>query len=638
MKYIVFNNKKVDTGLYLQLQDISSVLTGIEDLKFRFDYGHYLDVKENVITASRFWDNLPKEEMEAGYKTDLYLRAVGTFKYTNRRAIRRYMERIADTPLRKFGIQLFTLLEDLRLEELCKKERPGMSRLFQIRRREFQKYFESQLKVNASRGYTIDELFCMLYLTVQSSSPELLFTYANDEQLLHFAEIKLFLYESFDTESTAAVAQVAEKIVMRLACYYSKDSINEYFILPFSHSNLQEEEIFDELRRKSKLKNEDQDANRHSGEEAKSDKLPTWHNETKSGEESRSFLQFELERGTKTELLGGAARETEDGDQAMGAVQGRAQASKNKDYAKTEVAEKQSGEHIGGKTDQYGEANRNAVLIINPAHPPSAEDNLLYKSFVQDVDAQIRRLSKTVEKTLEHKKSQPRKELRFGRLSKKLLPLVTDRFPKVFFKKDSQSKEIDAVFTLLVDCSASMHDKMDATKKGIILFHEVLKKLRIPHSITGFWEDANQVKDDYQPNYFHLIKDFQHSIYSKSGAEIMQLEPQEDNRDGFSIRVATEEMHKRTEKNKFLLIFSDGEPAAADYDQNGIVDTKEAVLEARKRGIEVIGMFLSNTEISEEDEKTMHNIYGREHLLVPVVEELPELFAPLLKKLLLKSM
>lgn len=48
-------------------------------------------------------------------------------------------------------------------------------------------------------------------------------------------------------------------------------------------------------------------------------------------------------------------------------------------------------------------------------------------------------------------------------------------------------------------------------------------------------------------------------------------------------------------------------------------------------------MFLSDGEISENEEQTMQNIYGKEHILVPSVTELPEQFAPLLKKLLLKS-
>src|SRR5699024_2279287 len=129
------------------------------------------------------------------------------------------------------------------------------------------------------------------------------------------------------------------------------------------------------------------------------------------------------------------------------------------------------------------------------------------------------------------------------------------------------------------DCSASMHNKMEETKRGIVLFHEVLKQLKIPHSIVGFWEDANEVKKNYQPNYFHLIHTHADFPSQTSGAKIMQLEPEEDNRDGFSIRIMTEDLAKRREKHKFLLVFSDGEPAAANYDQNGIVDTNIAVTE-----------------------------------------------------------
>lgn len=60
----------------------------------------------------------------------------------------------------------------------------------------------------------------------------------------------------------------------------------------------------------------------------------------------------------------------------------------------------------------------------------------------------------------------------------------------------------------------------------------------------------------------------------------MQLEAQEDNRDGFSIRHVTKKLISRSEKNKFLLVFSDGQPAASGYDQNGIVDTYQAVAQA----------------------------------------------------------
>jgi len=637
MKFIVFNNQKVDTSLFLQLQDLACVLTGLSDLKFEFHYGHSIDLRRKVITASHFWDNFSPEICEAGYKTDVFLRAIGTWQYSEETVLRDYVHWLEDLPLKKFASQCFSFLEDLRLEELCKKERPGTARFFQIRQREYQKYFTSQLKVNADRGYELDELFCLCFLTLFADTPDPFFSDANEKQLQSLEILKPILYTAFEAQQTQEVVQIAEKIIASIESIYKEDSLNEYFILPvFYSSSLGDDITLDDLKRKSKLKNSDQDSAVHNNEEAKEEKMPTWHGVTKS-EEQKAFLRFELESGTKTRLLGDAARETDDGDQALGSVQGKSRASKNKDYGKNEELEYETSEANTGR-GFYGVENQDAVLLIKHADPPGVDELMLYRSYVEDVETHIRKLSRTIEKTLEHKKIMPRVDLHTGRLSKRLIPLVLEPFPRVFYKKNNRSKEIDAVFTMLVDCSASMVDKMEETKKGIILFHEVLKKLAIPHSIIGFWEDANAVKEGYQPNYFHLIKDFTHSVYSKSGAEILQLQPQEDNRDGYSIRMATQELVRRSEKNRFLLIFSDGEPAAANYDQNGIIDTKEAVVEARKKGIEVVGMFLSNGSIAEEDQKTMKNIYDKEHVLIPSVSELPEQFAPLLKKLLLKSL
>src|SRR5699024_11634590 len=120
------------------------------------------------------------------------------------------------------------------------------------------------------------------------------------------------------------------------------------------------------------------------------------------------------------------------------------------------------------------------------------------------------------------------------------------------------------------------------------------------HSIGGFWEDASGRNADYQQSYFHQVHCFEASPYANTCAAIMQLKPEEDNRDGFSIRVAGRELLKRQEKNKFLLVFTDGEPAAFNYEENGIVDTNMAVTEASKQGIDVIGTFLADGEIDPQ--------------------------------------
>ena len=63
------------------------------------------------------------------------------------------------------------LAEDLRIEELCKKERPGMIQDFLVRRDVYQMYFETQLTVNLERGLFLDALYNLVYLIMNASVP-----------------------------------------------------------------------------------------------------------------------------------------------------------------------------------------------------------------------------------------------------------------------------------------------------------------------------------------------------------------------------------------------------------------------------------------------------------------------------------
>ena len=638
MKYIRFNDSVIDTALFLQLQDLSTVLSGIPELEFEYNYGSFLDSVHRKVTASHFWENGNQEVKVVGLKTDVLLRTIGTLHFSAITDLQIYQEEvIEESGLPKFAAQLFTLFEDLRLEEIIKKERPGTKKWFSVREAYLKQYFDTQLGANVTRSFALDELFCLIYSLLQSDRPDPIFPRANERQIENLEKIKPLIYMVFEANKTSDITRICEQIVFRLNEEY-QDSMNEYFIFPVANvEQYTANTLFDELTRNDELSNDNAEDVDDEDSEFIDEKFSTWHRENKNGENPSTFLQFELEQGTKTSMLGGGAREAEDADQALASIQGSSGESKEKDYKQQETLEKKET-NVGKNGDYpFGEDNKDAVMIVKEARESTFEEEKRYREFVNDIEPFKRKLSSTIEKTLENKKNAPRKDLVYGRLSKKLLPLVMDENPRIFYKKNQESKEIDAVFTLLIDCSASMYNKMDETKRGIVLFHEVLKKLKIPHSITGFWEDANDVKEGYQPNYFHVVHSHTDSLYQNAGAKIMQLEPEEDNRDGYSIRVATKELERRREKNRFLLVFSDGEPAAAHYDQNGIVDTHLAVTEARKKGIEVIGMFLADGGIEESEELTMKNIYGKERLMIPSVAELPEQFTPLLKKLLLKT-
>jgi nitric oxide reductase activation protein len=633
-----FHDSKVDTDLFMQLQDLTTVLSGNPDLDFEHNYGSFIDLIDSKLTASRFWDKSKDNVKESGLKTDILLRAIGTLHYSSLPAMKAYLESMNETNIPKFSSQLVTLLEDLRLEEIVKKERPGTKKWFAVRRNYLKHYFENQLTAMITRGFQTDELFCLIYLLIQSDHPDPAFPRANENQLHQLEQLKPILYSVFEAKSTEDIIKNAQQIIFRVNEHY-QDSINEYFIFPISHmESYTKNTLFDELTRTDELVNNDQEEIDEEKNEYFDETFSTWHRENKNEDRKQNFLQFELEQGTKTNMMGGGARETEDADQAMASIQGASGESKERDYSKMEALDKQEeSKQAQGNESALGEENRDAIKLIKETITPTREDAALYQEYVKAIETYQRKLANTIKKTIEHKKNTPRKDLLVGRLSKKLLPVVIDETPRVFYKKDQESKEFDAVFTLLIDCSASMASKMEETKRGIVLFHEVLKNLNIPHSIIGFWEDANEVRENYQPNYFHIIHSYTDSLYQNNGPKILQLEAEEDNRDGFSIRVITKAIEARREKNKFLLVFSDGQPAAANYDQNGIVDTHLAVSEARKKGIDVIGMFLADGEIGEQEDDIMRNIYGKERIMVPSVSELPDHFTPLLKKLLLKA-
>jgi len=636
-RFIQFNDKKIDSLLFMQLSDLAKTLTRENDIEVEFGYRSYVDLVDRKLYVSHFWDHHPLPEKTAGLKTDIYLRAIGSFHHTNFRDVSSLIEKAKRTAIASFAKQLFMLMEDLRLEDICKRERPGTIKPFRMRRDIYRRYFQSQLNVNLIKGVYTDALFNTCYLLLTSDSP-LEEVPAIEERIdLAMPFIRQQLPKCYDAKSSSDVSNIVIELIEVLDEILDRDMLNTYFHLPEKGYANQVNSSFQNEKRTNRLENGDiLPKDKEGDEDIHNELLPTWHRET--SDMTKSFLQFDLEHGAGTNLFGDAAREGEDGDQVLAIIQGSAQSSFRNDYAKLEAIEEKRDIRTSGTNGAYGKENQYAVPIFLPINLPSAELREAYQRNREKIEPYQKKLKQMIEKTLEHKKVLPRSDLHAGRLNKKLLRYFTDDNPRLFYKRHENSKQIDAVFTLLVDCSASMIDKMEQTKLGIILFHEALKSLLVPHQVIGFWEDTNEASETTQPNYFKIAVSFDNCFKKKTGPEIMQLEPEEDNRDGFAIRVITEELLKRTEKQKFLLVFSDGEPAAFSYEQNGIIDTHEAVVNARKKGIEVINVFLANGEVEEGQRKTVQNIYGKYSILVPDVSELPDVLFPLLRKLLIKSL
>lgn len=226
-----------------------------------------------------------------------------------------------------------------------------------------------------------------------------------------------------------------------------------------------------------------------------------------------------------------------------------------------------------------------------------------------------------------------RENLLNGRLSTNLTTLFIDERPKPFYRKSAPSAQLDAVFGLLVDGSASMIDKLDETKKAVLLFHDVLRELQVSHEISSYTEEAFKASAEIQPNLFEIMHTFG-DRQRDNGLSILSFDANEDNRDGFAIRWMAERLVRRPEKHKFLLVFSDGEPSAFGYDRNGIVDTAEAVLETEKKGISLIHLFLATEPPTDDQRAVFSTMFGNKTAASHTVEDFTDQTLRILRKLL----
>lgn len=64
-----------------------------------------------------------------------------------------------------------SLLEDIRIEERIKHERPGTKHVFAKRKDMYRKHFSTQLTLNLERSIFTDALFCAIYVKLTAESP-----------------------------------------------------------------------------------------------------------------------------------------------------------------------------------------------------------------------------------------------------------------------------------------------------------------------------------------------------------------------------------------------------------------------------------------------------------------------------------
>ncbi|WP_415425554.1 vWA domain-containing protein [Staphylococcus borealis] len=625
-RFIKFNDEQLDAKQVMMLQDLARLLLKNEQTQVKIQKFPYYNPINNTLITSWFWSHRPDHIEKAGLKTDVMLAAYG-YQMMDETIVNNVLhdDEFAHP---KFYQQLFRLLEDMRVFNHIRIARPSTAKLIDLRLQTRLSYTESQIKFYKTKTVYTDLLF--LYLEKAFLSQNFYDIPTIDSQLDDILN-SMFLYlpNFFQNETSEDNMYLAQRIMFQIDDILNKDMLNEYYHLPRRVYEAIHEMSFDELKRTDASNVDDKD-NTSEDTDAETAEAETKAQDSKS--EGGAYLEMELHEGENSEVMSDndTAREGDSTDDMTDMMTKKGRGSEN-------TLNNDEGGFIGENASfALKGINENVEIKWNV---PDIEPDFLpaYQDVKNDVQFETKDLIQIIKKTIDREHVDERHNLTKGRLQRDLTNWFIDDQYKLFYKKQDLSKTFDATFTLLIDVSASMFDKMEETIKGVVLFHETLKALNVKHEILAFNEDAFDSDDRKQPNIIDEIVHYDYSTMEKSGPRIMSLHPQDDNRDGVAIRIASERLLRRSHNQRFLIVFSDGEPSAYNYAQDGILDTYEGVEMARKYGIEVFNVFLSQDVITEDIEQTIHNIYGQYALFVEGVENLPSHLSPLLKKLLLKS-
>lgn len=222
---------------------------------------------------------------------------------------------------------------------------------------------------------------------------------------------------------------------------------------------------------------------------------------------------------------------------------------------------------------------------------------------------------KDLKKILMDKKGFTRTNQRAGRLDVNALWRMSMNQTDVFVKK-GDPRDSDYVVSVLVDHSGSMYgdvydangmnigSKVSLARESCAVLEEGLNGL-IPFKIQRFDTNTTVIHRE--------IRGWQDKSKENKSWKAT-LNTGGGNVDGFSIKVAVEELKKRKESQKILFVLSDGLPAGYNSDKQAFRHVNEVVTEARKSGIKVIAIRFGSQNVLEQSADGYREMYERDYI------------------------
>lgn len=232
-----------------------------------------------------------------------------------------------------------------------------------------------------------------------------------------------------------------------------------------------------------------------------------------------------------------------------------------------------------------------------------------HRAFINKTKKEIRRIIQDQDVALQKHRYMGR------RIDAKSAYKVDQRF---FTKKRNPEKTLDMAIAILVDNSGSMEgERIESAKEAAILLTEVLNQLEIPCLVASHSSEGAM--------NFTIYQDFDDT--GKAKYSICRMMPGGDNRDGLALDIAGKMLIKREEKDRLLIIISDGQPNSHGYAGSmAKKDIKEVVAGFRRQQIKTLAFAIG------DDKKQVKDIYGEAFIDISDYEKFPKMLAKLIER------